>query len=359
MDVTESSHQHAPVGRCFIHPVVDCLLVGGALSLIVIPAVYFGSGGALMMDFGMLPWLLLLSNSSHFAASTVRLYSKDGTREALPMLTMMLPAVCLILLTFAIFHADSIGAYIQALYLTWSPYHYAAQAYGLAVMYCYRSGFQLTSGEKRILFWVAMPPFFKVLVFSLHKSVFAWHAPTEVLWGGVDWAAWIARLDVILGAAGLILPVAAFGYLWRRHGKPAPLMSSLVIATNAIWFIVFPVIEGFMWTTIFHGVQYLTIVMIFHVRERMAAPGNRRSPMWHAIWFYAMSVGLGYALFNCMPYGFAALGFGIAESILLVVAAINIHHFIVDAYIWKLGGRDVNARIIDAGSPATDADTAS
>ena len=35
---------------------------------------------------------------------------------------------------------ERLGTQLHSLYLTWSPYHYAAQAYGLAVMYCYRSG---------------------------------------------------------------------------------------------------------------------------------------------------------------------------------------------------------------------------
>ena len=39
------------------------------------------------------------------------------------------------------------------------------------------------------------------------------------------------------------------------------------------------------------------------------------------------------------------------ESIALVVAAINIHHFIVDAYIWRLKSGDGNRQIVEAGLP--------
>ncbi len=52
--------------------------------------------------------------------------------------------------------------------------------------------------------------------------------------------------------------------------------------------------------------------------------------------FYFYSVLLGYALFRCLPFAYEAIGFGYAESSLLIVAAINIHHFIVDAFIWKV-----------------------
>jgi hypothetical protein len=39
------------------------------------------------------------------------------------------------------------------------------------------------------------------------------------------------------------------------------------------------------------------------------------------------------------------------ESVLLVVAAINIHHFIVDAYIWRLKPGDRNRQIVEDRVP--------
>jgi len=36
----------------------------------------------------------------------------------------------------------------------------------------------------------------------------------------------------------------------------------------------------------------------------------------------------------------------------LVVAAINLHHFIVDGYIWRLKKGDSNYRVVESGVPA-------
>ena len=36
------------------------------------------------------------------------------------------------------------------------------------------------------------------------------------------------------------------------------------------------------------------------------------------------------------------VGFGLAESVLLVAVAINTHHFIVDAHIWRMGSSGGN-----------------
>jgi hypothetical protein len=70
----------------------------------------------------------------------------------------------------------------------------------------------------------------------------------------------------------------------------------------------------------------------------------------HALWFYGASLALGYALFHALPRAFTLAGFGMVESMLLVIAAINVHHFIVDAYIWKLRPGDSNRRVVDAGA---------
>ena len=64
----------------------------------------------------------------------------------------------------------------------------------------------------------------------------------------------------------------------------------------------------------------------------------------------SVCVVLAYALFNCLPQAYVLAGFGLAESMLLVTAAINIHHFIVDAYIWRLGRSDTNRAVVDSGA---------
>jgi hypothetical protein len=42
------------------------------------------------------------------------------------------------------------------------------------------------------------------------------------------------------------------------------------------------------------------------------------------------------------------MGFDYYDSRLVSVAIINIHHFIVDAYIWKLGRTDSNRQVVEA-----------
>jgi hypothetical protein len=70
---------------------------------------------------------------------------------------------------------------------------------------------------------------------------------------------------------------------------------------------------AFAVATIFHGLQYLAIVTIFHTRERLRQPGNRHGWLYQALVFYAMCVGLAWALFSVWPYAYVLLGFGLAD----------------------------------------------
>jgi hypothetical protein len=38
---------------------------------------------------------------------------------------------------------------------------------------------------------------------------------------------------------------------------------------------------------------------------------------------------------------------GLVEGTLLVAATVNVHHFIVDAYIWRLGQDDTNRQVVE------------
>lgn len=343
---TRSSPGSPILGRCFVHPLFDYLLIGGGLSLLVIPIARASMGDRVMMSYSMLPWFILCSNSAHFAASTVRLYTKPGARSALPFLTMAFPIVTIAILTLCMLFADLAGPYLQAIYLSWSPFHYAAQAYGIAVMYCYRSGCILTPENKRLLWWIAVLPFIRVLLQSTDKHFLWWFMPDATAIADAPWSNAFGSLGTVLGVLAIVLPCFLYIRVWKTESQPMPLISLLAVVTNGIWFIVFSHYDAYIWATIFHGIQYLAIATVFHIKDQMARPENRHGPKYHAAVFYGASLVLGYGLFNCWPQAYMLFGFGPAESVLLVIAVINIHHFIVDAYIWKLKPGDSNRQIV-------------
>ncbi|REJ66821.1 MAG: hypothetical protein DWQ31_13485 [Planctomycetota bacterium] len=340
-------------GRSFIHPLFDYLVIGGGISLIA-TIVIWQSGRSDIVPMAVVPLILLLSNSAHFAASTVRLYTKRGSFEALPFLTMAFPCVCLLLIALCLAWPLRLGMNLQSLYLTWSPYHYAAQAYGLAVMYAYRSGCLLTTSDKRLLFWCAMIPFLRMF-FCIQDTVLgadiglAWIAPSSLY---RLFEPYQAGLDRMLLIAACAAPLVLLIKTWRSSSGAIPMISLLMLVTNTVWFFALEPINAFVWATVFHGLQYLAIVVIFHVRDRLSEPTNRHGKLYHALWFYGWCVLLAYALFFCLPQAYQMLGFGVDESVWVVIAAINVHHFIVDGYIWRLKKGDSNRQVVDSSAPA-------
>jgi hypothetical protein len=340
-------------GRTFMHPLADYLLIGGGLSLLatLALAVMTGSGRQALVYPVLLPYLVLASNSAHFASSTVRLYTRPGALASWPFLTMGFPLTALAVLTLCIAFAGALGPHLQALYQSWAPYHYAAQAYGLAVMYSYRSGCAISAGDKRLLWWSALIPFFHQSI-AVPNIGIHWLVPQEWLLRVPFAAGSLESVAPVLAVLAFAAPLAVYLKIWRGGSGPMPAISGLVLLSNCVWWFVLAPLDAFAVATIFHGLQYLVIVLVFHVRERVAQPENRHGPLYHGLWFYGTSLALGYALFQLLPYGYSLAGFGLAESMLLVAAAINLHHFIVDGFIWRLGQRDANRRIVEGGAPA-------
>ncbi len=348
-------HSAGFTGRCFVGPVFDYTWIGAGASLPVLALVLYGGalpglagvaeGVRRLAGPDLLPWVVLLCSSTHFAASTLRLYTKPGAMVSLPFATRVLPLLCLVLLALCVAGSDLLGQPLQVLYLTWSPYHYAAQAYGLSVMYCVRSGCALDTRTKRILRATALAPFAYVFLtmpgIGLHWLLpDAWLAPVRSLSAG---------LGPALVAVSVAGPLLLFAALARRPA-PMPAMAPLLLIVNSLWWLALPPLQAFLWATFFHGLQYLAIVVIFHVREQAARPGSRQGWLAHAALFYAGCLALGYALFSCLPQAFVFAGASTTESLLLVIAAVNIHHFLVDGFIWRLGRSDANRAVVEASA---------
>jgi hypothetical protein len=347
------------LGRTFVGPAFDLLLIGGGLTVPLLAWLLASQVAAVAFLGAHFALLALLLNQAHFAASTVRLYTKPGAFRDLPFATMVLPILTLAALSLFVLFADHLGRHLWALYLSWSPFHYAAQTFGLASMYCQRSGCRLSEGERRFLRWACLMPFFKALLAGTTVGYgLGWLVPAPAIAARplaqllFTWSEW--GLSVLSFA----MPLALFAWIALRsraraggaEERPAmPWISLAVVASNGIWWVVLPYFEAFLWATLLHAVQYLAIVSVFHVSERMRAPANCHAGWYHVATLYALCVALGYALFQCWPRVYVMAGLGMVESVLLVIAAINVHHFIVDAFIWRIR-RDAGLRSLVTAS---------
>ena len=332
------------LGKAFIHPALDYLFIGAAWSIVATAILLARPQWAGAMSMDVLMVLILVVNSAHFGASTVRLYSDPQNFTKFPFVTMLLPLLTIAVLALCILAPVALGRHLQALYLTWSPYHYAAQTYGLAVMYCFRSGLQLTPIEKRLIWWVCMLPFLRAFL-GAPSSGLGWFVSREALSAYPGLVLALRYVTDALLVLTFAAPLALVANVYRTKKQFIPLIGVTMMVANGLWWTALDFLNAFVIATIAHGLQYLAIVLVFHVQARRRDPANVHSWVYHAAKFYGVSLLLGYALFYSWPYAFVWAGAGLAESMLLVTAMINVHHFIVDRYIWRAPPRaaDVGA----------------
>ena len=332
-------------GKAFFNPVVDLLLISGGFTL---PILLIASLGLSLQTEGTLKLgFLIFFNYAHFASSTLRLYTKPGATTRHGFLAYGFPVVLLFVTLVAIGFPEAVGGHFMALILTWSPYHYAAQAYGLALMYSYRSGMTFSPSEKRWLWWICMLPFIRAFLDIDDSSVAEmmgvrgafWLFPASMLAVGSTLGDALRAVVSWLTPVVYILPIA-YACLGRSR---LPVVALALVLVNALWLTAFTLFDAVVWATIAHSIQYLLVVVLAHAKgEKGASPvGAQRDPGVRMGAFYGVSIALGMVLFLAGPlliHTSASL-FGviwpISQCYLMLVAALNLHHFIVDGYIWR------------------------
>src|SRR5207249_533958 len=223
-------------GQPFVGFTFDYLVIGGGFSLLVLALLASGTMPSASVFLKEHLWtFVLLSNSAHFAGSTVRLYTRPGSFRDLPFLTMGLPLVSLVVLALGLVFPGALGQNLLSLYLTWSPYHYSAQAYGIAVLYCYRSGAPWDEKEKRWLRLACFAPFLYSFL-TIPGAGLTWLMPAAAL---ADPAA--AAVRGFAATAAMVASFAAPLALFVRHqvsGRARlPLISLLAVLANAVWLV--------------------------------------------------------------------------------------------------------------------------
>ncbi len=323
------------IGNTFMHPALDYVLIGGGWSIIFCIYLLVQSGAPGITDSETLWVIILLANSTHFAASTIRLYSKPQYYQEFSFLAFSFPIITFIVLIFCVMFPDSGGRYLWMLMLTWAPFHYAKQIFGLSLMYTFRSGIKPDTGEKRLIYWVCLTPFLFYLVNRLPFYA-AWLLTPEIanqISGLPTFSIWGSN---ILKIAVFVGPIYLFSRILKRKQQALPLMVPVMMVSNGLWWTMLDPLNAFAVATVAHAIQYLGIMLVYHVREQMRNADNRYGWLYHATNFYGRCLLLGYAMFYCLPYVFVMAGASYAQAMLPVAAAINIHHFVVDGYIWRL-----------------------
>ena len=343
-------------------PAVDLLVGCGAWSLPLLGLTFWlqrTHGAGLALGFYL---LALFCNQPHYMATLHRAYRTAGDFRKYRFFTVYVTALCL--LTAVVAHiAPGLFPWLITFYLTWSPWHYTGQNFGIAQMMVRRAGAPPDPTARHLLYtsYVAS---FAVWVLMLHSTQVGddnflslrlperFTAPLQVL-GGLVFAA-------TAGAAFLRL---------RRHLPWRALAPALTLTlTQLLWFVVPALLVHLGALTLpssyfsagalafMHCAQYLWITAYF-ARQEEGRPDASPTPgagFSFGRYYLGLIVG-GIALFIPGPWlASRVLGHDFVESFLVFTALVNLHHFSLDGAIWKLRDGRIARLLLGRNPPGDD-----
>ena len=360
----------APARGWLFGPVPDLLLGCGGIYLGVFLAL--GAAGDWiegLLPLGLLAIPILALSVPHYGATLLRVYERKEDRSAYRFFALW-TTLPIALWFVAGVRSEWLGSALITLYLTWSPWHYSGQNYGISLLLLGRRGVAVAPHLKRWLYASFLISFALVFVAAHTEGAGATYAP-----GSLTGASYrFLRLGIptqiaavlalsLLVAYAISLAVVVVGL--RRSGAWKALAPGLcVVGLQALWFSL-PVLSRasgwlehwapfaptrfeymFLWIALAHAVQYLWVTTYFAGRsgaEPRPVPYLAKCLLaGSAVW------GVPTLLFGPDLLGVRAFDAGHA---LLAAAAVNVHHFVLDGAIWKLRDGRI-ARILLRPQPA-------
>lgn len=284
--------------------------------------------------------LALIFNYPHYMATIYRAYRTEHDFQKYRVFTLHLTLLVGLLLVLA--HVSyQLLAVLFTLYLTWSPFHYSGQNFGIALMFARRNGVTTTQKSRR-MFYLAFLTSYLMFFLTIHSSaqgdplILSLGIPlrvARVLWVGVFTT---FLISVLYSLADFVKQTG-----WRKLTAPVVLLT-----TQAFWFVIPSAITLFGTVdfvnarstagllAIMHSAQYLWITSYYDRREVGQSETGAR---WKPFAYLGLLVVGGIALFLPGPWIVSrVLRHDFTTSFLAFTALVNIHHFLLDGAIWKL-----------------------
>jgi tetratricopeptide (TPR) repeat protein len=372
--------------RWLFGPVSDLLFGCGVLYLAVFLA--FAVGGAPLREAQpswLFAFVVLALSVPHYGATLVRAYEKRADRHAYALFTV--GATILVVLAFlAGTRWAIVGSILFTLYLTWSPWHYTGQNYGISLMFLRRQGIDVDPQLKR---WIhaSFVLSFALAAFIMHGAKGADAAVPGAYLSAQAQVAMFRSLGIPAAVTAWAVPALTVAYvaavvasgaaLLRRAPARTLLPFGTLLLSQALWFPL-PFLAQYrgsggpfdplnpqfaifyaLWIALAHATQYLWITAYY--ARTGAGDGTLR--------FYAKALAAGSAAF-LVPWllvapgslGRVAQADGLlapaGASALVLLAVVNLHHFILDGAIWKLRHHRVARVLIRAASAPSERDVA-
>lgn len=326
------------------NPWLDLIVGCGGWSAPLLLVSYFSLASSARLWSVVFYVLALFFNYPHYMATIYRAYHRAEDFHKYRIFTVHITA--LMLVTLVLSHIwMGLLPWIFTLYLTWSPWHYSGQNYGLFMMFARRAGANPDKTTTRILYSAFIASYL-ILFLSFHTG-----PSNDPLFISLGIPAVIGKWEqVILGVAFLVLAIVGFSRLarateWRRLIPCFTLFSS-----QFLWFFLpaaISLIKGLSipqnrYSTgvlaVMHSAQYVWITSYYARREAKSAEASGTVERgWRPLAYFGVLIVGGIALFVPGPWmASRAFHHDFTASFLIFTALVNIHHFILDGAIWKL-----------------------
>ena len=342
----------------WLDPVVGC----GAWSLPLLLISYWALATSARTWSIVFYALALVVNYPHYMATIYRAYHRAEDFEKYRTFTIHVTG--LILLTLLVSHSwVQLLPWIFTIYLTWSPWHYSGQNYGLFMMFARRAGANPDKHTRGALYGAFIVSYL-VLFLGFHTG-----ASNDPLFRSLGIPAIPSRWEQIilivtffaLSAFGLIKLANETG--WRK------LLPSLTLFSSQFFWFLMPACISLLrhletpqsrYSTgvlaVMHSAQYLWITSYYARREAAGERAEGKSRNWRGFAYFGVLIVGGIALFVPGPW-LASRAFhqDFTTSFLIFTAVVNIHHFILDGVIWKLRDGRIAALLLNSREQVSEA----
>ena len=344
------------------NPWLDLIVGCGAWSIPLLLVSYVSLATSARVWSVVFYALALFINYPHYMATIYRAYHRVEDFEKYRTFTVHITG--LILLTLLVSHSwVQLLPWIFTIYLTWSPWHYSGQNYGLFMMFARRAGANPDKHTRGALYGAFIVSYL-VLFLSFHTG-----PSTDSLFRSLGIPVIPSRWEQIILIVAFI-GLSSFGLIklandtgWRRLVPSLTLFSS-----QFLWFLLPACISllrhldtpqsrystGVL--AVMHSAQYLWITSYYARREAVSEGGEEKPRNWRTLAYFGVLVVGGIALFIPGPW-LASRAFhqDFTTSFLIFTALVNIHHFILDGAIWKLRDGRIAALLLNSREQVSEA----
>jgi tetratricopeptide (TPR) repeat protein len=304
--------------------------------------------------------LALLFNYPHYMATIYRAYHRSDDFHKYRIFTVHLTALLVLTLLLSHYWVRMLP-WIFTIYLTWSPWHYSGQNYGLFMMFSRRAGADPQKPERRALYGAFIVSYL-ILFLGFHTG-----PSTDSLFISLNIPALVSRWEqIILFALFIVLTVFGFSRLSRATGWRKLIPAVTLFSSQCLWFLLpaaISLIRGIEIPqnryssgvlAVMHSAQYLWITSYYARREATAEKAGN----WRPLAYFAVLVIGGIALFVPGPWLASRIFHrDFTSSFLIFTALVNIHHFILDGAIWKLRDGRIAALLLNSRERMADVAT--